>query len=542
MRNRTAVQLLYVLAILAGLLPPILFLAYAFRQSAAQVERDLDFVGTGSLVRAENVIDTVGSTLRKVASLSDRDDHQEAVAMLRQAVFLNRFVQAIRVRDGDTVLTSSEEGMDPSFILIGPALNSLPNPGEFLILPPTPNKLQNNSVKIIYSFAPNRAVEALIDPAIFNEFFDNYSHEIGARVFILFDDKEIIASFGKPKIEIPDGVNLRSTAEIQWFDEGIARVSTSKKYPLTTVAVTPTASVSSKWARTAIEFSIAGAAVAALLATLVIRVVRRTRSLEADLREAVRYGELDVHYQPIMDLRTGRCIGAEALMRWNHPQRGMIPAGEFITTAEKTDLILPMTSVMLERVADDLEDTLDADPTLHIGLNLAPQHFASHRIIDSVKEILGSRFRPEQIIYEVTERGLVGDENSPAAGVMKALAGTGSKLAVDDFGTGYSSLSYLQRFPLNYLKIDKVFVDGISDAENSSGLVDQIIRIAKSLNMETIAEGVEHEFQVKYLLDHGVEYAQGWHFARPMPAAKFLEFVAEKNADESLIPVEPPLV
>lgn len=269
---------------------------------------------------------------------------------------------------------------------------------------------------------------------------------------------------------------------------------------------------------------------AALLTTLVIRVVRRTRSLEADLGEAVRYRELDVHYQPIMDLRTGRCVGAEALMRWNHPQRGMIPAGEFIDVAEKTGLIIPMTELMLERVGDDLEESLDADPNLHIGINLAPQHFSSHKIIDVVQSILGNRVRSSQLIFEITERGLVSDDGSPASGVMMALANSGAKLAVDDFGTGYSSLSYLQRFKLDFLKIDKAFVDGISDESNSSGLVDQIIRIAKSLNMEIIAEGVEHEYQVKYLVTHGVDFAQGWFFGRPMPIKKFLAFVREKNS------------
>jgi len=113
MRNRTAVQLLYVLAVIAGLLPPILFLAYAFRQSAAQVERDLDFIGTGSLVRAENVIDSVAGTLRKVATLANYEMTPETVSTLRQAVFLNRFIQAIRIRDGDRVICSSEDGLDP---------------------------------------------------------------------------------------------------------------------------------------------------------------------------------------------------------------------------------------------------------------------------------------------------------------------------------------------------------------------------------------------------------------------------------------------
>lgn len=534
MRNRTAVQLLYVLAVLAGLLPPILFLAYAFRQSAAQVERDLDFIGAGSLMRAENVIDSVSGTLRKIASLASGEITSDTVSTLRQAVFLNRYVQAIRIREGDLVLCSSEDGLDPKISLIGSEASLIPPLGEFAVLAPSSLKINDAPIKVAFCFAPGKVVEGLIEPGIFNEFFDYYAHEVGARVFILFDESNVLTSFGKPNITLPENINLEVPEQIQWFDEGIARITASQRYPVVTVAVTPTSAVSSKWARTAVEFSIAGAAVAALLATLVIRVVRRTRSLEADLREAVRYGELDVHYQPILDLRSGCCIGAEALMRWNHPQRGMISAAEFITIAEKTNLIVPMTNLMLERVAEDLEDVLDTDLNLHIGINLAPQHFSNHQIIDSVQSILGNRIRAGQIIFEITERGLVGDDSSPAAAVMKALSHTGSKLAVDDFGTGYSSLSYLQRFELHYLKIDKAFVDGISDAENSSGLVDQIIRIAKSLNMEIIAEGIEHDYQQTYLARHGVEYGQGWFFGRPMSAARLLEFIAEKNTPSKL--------
>jgi len=529
MRNRTAVILLYVLAVLAGLLPPFLFLTYAFRQSAAQVERDLEFVGEGSLIRADAVIDSVAGTLRKVASLTNDGVSPETVATLLQAVFLNRSIEAIQIRRGNEILCSSEDGVNPKMVMIGAEQGPIPKLGEFIVRPPFSEKSGDCSVRVTFCYLENTVIEALVNPEIFNEFFDRYAHEIGIRVFILFGTDDVLTSFGMPGITLPPGVDIKLSGQIQSYGPSIARVSASYRYPIHTIAVTPTSSISSKWARTAIEFSVAGTAVAVLLTALVINVVRRTRSFEADLREAVRFKELEVYYQPIVDLRTGRCLGAEALMRWNHSQRGMIAAAEFISVAEKTNLIVPMTVLLLEAVADDLEDVLDTDPELRIGINLAPQHFSSHQIIDSVQNILNSRIRARQVIFEITERGLVGDDTSPAVAVMNGLVKAGSKLAVDDFGTGYSSLSYLQRFRLDYLKIDKAFVDGISDEDTSSGLVDQIIKIAKSLHMEIIAEGVEHAFQATYLRKHGVEYAQGWHFGRPMSAERFTEFVAAKN-------------
>jgi sensor c-di-GMP phosphodiesterase-like protein len=188
-----------------------------------------------------------------------------------------------------------------------------------------------------------------------------------------------------------------------------------------------------------------------------------------------------------------------------------------------------MTEVLLKKIAVSMGPMLQEDPALHIGINLAPQHFSSTRIIDALAEVTRRDLPASQLIFEITERGLVSDEDSVARTVMNGLSATGAKLAVDDFGTGYSSLNYLQRFPLDYLKVDKAFVDGISSATESSGLVDQIIRIAKSLGMDIIAEGVEQAFQADYLKAHGVHLAQGWHFGRPMPAHKFQEFVRQRN-------------
>jgi sensor c-di-GMP phosphodiesterase-like protein len=406
----------------------------------------------------------------------------------------------------------------------------LPEPGAVEIRPPGERGFPTKSLVIVYSFAKGMAVEGLVNPSIFSEFFDYYAREADCRQFVYFGNGELLTEFGENNLTPPPKVDLSQLGILQWLDGQLVRVTRSKKYPIYTVTVASTASVTAKWTRSAAEFGIGGVLVSALLAGLVIRVVRRTQSLEADLREAVKFGEIDVHYQPIMELETGRCVGAEALMRWQHPRRGMIPAGDFIAVAERTDLILPMTEVLLKKIAASVGPLLRNDPSLHVGINLAPQHFSNTRIIDAVAAVTGPGGLPaSQLIFEITERGLVADEDSIPRTVMTGLAAMGGKLAVDDFGTGYSSLSYLQRFPLDYLKVDKAFVDGISSATESSGLVDQIIRIANSLGFEIIAEGVEQPFQAQYLKTQGVQYAQGWFFGRPMPAAKFQEFVETRN-------------
>jgi sensor c-di-GMP phosphodiesterase-like protein len=534
MRNQTAIRLLYVLAVLAGILPPVLFLGYAFRQSESKVDRELDFVGTGTLVRTESVLDTVGSTLRKVASITQGEARPETIATLRQAVFLDRYMQAIGIRRGDSLLCTSEQLLTKPEPI--PAARPLPRPGFLEVRPPTDRGFQTLSLSLIYAFGNDLAIEGLINPDLFSEFFDYYARESDCRVCVFFQDGTPITTFGQENLPVPAGIDLDSTGLLQWKGGQIVRVARTKRYPIYTVAITSAAAVTAEWARSAVLFAIAGILVSALLSWLVIRVARRTQSLESDLREAVRYREIDVHYQPIMNLATGRCVGAEALMRWNHPRRGMIPAGEFISVAEKTDLILPMTDILLRKIADAMGPLLKADPSLHIGINLAPQHFASTQIVDLVNNAARHGLPPAQLIFEITERGLVADENSIARTVMSGLTAMGARLAVDDFGTGYSSLSYLQRFPLNYLKVDKAFVDGIESETTSSGLVDQIIRIGRSLDMEIVAEGVEQPYQAAYLRTQGVELAQGWFFARPMPARKFEDFVRQRNVGSAPSP------
>ncbi len=533
MRNRTAIRLLYVLAVLAGALPPALFLGYAFRDSLSQIELELDFVGTGTLVRAESVLDTVGSTLRKVSSITQGNINPDTLTTLRQAVFLDRYVQAIGIRHGNTLLCTSEHFHEKPEPILDSQLPPLPALGTLALRPPMERGFPTKSLVLVFTFAREMGIEGLINPNLFTEFFDYYARKSHCRVFVFFDHDEQLTSFGEDDISAPAHLDLRATNALHWRDGQLYRVARSDKYPIHTVTVANPSILRDRMTRSAVEFTIAGILLSALLSWLVIRVARRAQSLEADLREAVKYGEIDVHYQPLIDLDSGRCVGGEALMRWQHPRRGMIPAGEFIDIAEKTDLILPMTDVILEKIADTAGPLLRANPSLHIGINLAPQHFASTRIVDTVNDVTRVSIPAAQLIFEITERGLVADEDSIARTVMTGLAAAGSKLAVDDFGTGYSSLSYLQRFPLDYLKIDKAFVDGIDSETTSSGLVDKIIEIGNALGMEIVAEGVEQPFQAAYLKARGVHYAQGWFFGRPMPLAKFEEFIRQRNADDS---------
>ena len=265
---------------------------------------------------------------------------------------------------------------------------------------------------------------------------------------------------------------------------------------------------------------------------------RKRLSFAAELRDGLDNREFEIWYQPVIDLQAGRCCGAEALIRWRHPERDLIPPDLFITLAEETGIIIPMTRWLMQEVGEKMGPLLRSDRSLHIAINLAPAHVASFEIVEDARrtvEVHG--IEPSQILFELTERGLIDD---PACRrVIGALSDLGSEVAVDDFGTGYSSLAYINKFKLDYLKLDKAFVSAIGRMSPAARLTDVIIDMAKSLGLKIIAEGVETEEQARYLRDSGVNSAQGWFYSRPLTARAFLEFLKISSAPGSLPPTEP---
>lgn len=240
----------------------------------------------------------------------------------------------------------------------------------------------------------------------------------------------------------------------------------------------------------------------------------------------MRRREFEVHYLPVVDLETNSCVGAEALLRWRHPQEGMVNPDLFVLLAEETGLIVPITEWLMDRVARDIGPALLSDRSLHIAINLSPIHFQSRRILDAADQFFGEGGVPaDQIIYEITERGLISQTDTGARDVMASLRSRKSAVALDDFGAGHSNLSYIGSFPLDYLKIDSQFVSAIGTGSIASQLVDSIIDIGKRLDLQLIAEGVETTEQAEYLLAHGVQHAQGYLFSRPLPIDKFLRFI-----------------
>lgn len=266
-----------------------------------------------------------------------------------------------------------------------------------------------------------------------------------------------------------------------------------------------------------------GGLLAGLLVLLIVRRTRQRLSPLAELQLAVRNREFIVHYQPIVSLSDGACVGAEALLRWRHPDGSLVCPDAFIPLAERSGLILPMTDQLIESVMRDLGPLLVAERSLHVAINLAAQDVSSGRFLPGLEAALhGAGVQQNQIWLEATERGFL-DIDAARATVNRARE-LGYLAAIDDFGTGFSSLQHLQRLPLDVLKIDKSFVDNIEQDAATGSVTGHIIEMAKSLQLKIVAEGIETEAQRDYLRAHGVHFGQGWLFGKPMPAAEFLRF------------------
>jgi diguanylate cyclase (GGDEF)-like protein/PAS domain S-box-containing protein len=262
------------------------------------------------------------------------------------------------------------------------------------------------------------------------------------------------------------------------------------------------------------------------------RKLKHRVAVEASLREALRLKQLDVHYQPFINLLTRKVVGLEALMRWRHPVHGMVPADQFIPVAEETGLIVPMGNFVLHRTLQDMSAWRKAGATLvPMSLNIAPAQLQRGELQSTITTLLKTHgFRPEMLQLEMTERAMF-DSHAPAGenrqDTMARLRDLGVKIAIDDFGTGYSSLSYLKHWRVDALKIDRSFVRDLVTDTSDLAIVSAIIAIARHLQIQVIAEGIEGYQQAEILRRLGCPVGQGFLFARPMPAEECLKLLGE---------------
>ena len=253
--------------------------------------------------------------------------------------------------------------------------------------------------------------------------------------------------------------------------------------------------------------------------------------LQTELRTALANSELVLHHQPQVDVRSGRVIGVEALIRWAHPTLGLIPPGSFIPIAEQTGLIVPIGEWVLREACRQNKAWQDAGlPPLTIAVNASARQFKSGGLIQAVVDALqDSGLEAEFLELELTE-SLIMQDVDLAVSVMRQIQSLGVQLSIDDFGTGYSSLAALKTFPVSRLKIDKSFISDLGSSRHTGAVAGAVISLARKLDLRVIAEGVETDEQVQFLSENGCHEMQGYRFGRPLPAAQLQELLRPEQA------------
>jgi diguanylate cyclase (GGDEF)-like protein/PAS domain S-box-containing protein len=256
--------------------------------------------------------------------------------------------------------------------------------------------------------------------------------------------------------------------------------------------------------------------------------VRDRLALEAALRRGIGRGELRLHCQPLVSLADARIEGFEALVRWEHPERGLVPPGSFIPLAEETGLIVPIGAWVLNEACATLRRIIDetGQASLQVSVNVSPRQLQQPDFVAQVRSALDDNgLEPSCLVIEITESAIM---EAGAAAILRGLKDIGVRLAMDDFGTGYSSLAHLRRFPLDVIKVDRSFVAGLGDGQGSS-IAGAIVSLAHALGLRTVAEGIEDDEQRRAVLALGCDVGQGFHFARPMPADDLTRLLAASN-------------
>jgi diguanylate cyclase len=257
---------------------------------------------------------------------------------------------------------------------------------------------------------------------------------------------------------------------------------------------------------------------------------RERLALETELRRAASLGQLELHYQPKVVLGSGRVEAAEALLRWRHPERGLLRPDAFLPMAEETGLIVPMSEWAIFEACRQASSWLREDRLpIQVAVNLSSQQFNNHDLVDCVRRALrDAQLQPSLLKLEITEGALIQDPKR-AAETLSRLSRMGVAISIDDFGTGYSSLAYLTRFPIGELKIDRSFIAGMMGDPANATIVRAVISLAHALSLQVVAEGVETDGQMQFLAELGCDEYQGYLCSPPVPAAEFASFVVDRR-------------
>ena len=512
MRTKHTLVLATALVVAAIVVPIGAALYYAGRQAELDEQAYLESLASEVLRRAVLTRQQIVAAVDGLRALGAEPPCSAAALLrMRQISMGSLYLQAVGVvRDG--ALVCSSLGMHEPPIPLGPGQGRTATGLRAWVgvdLPIIPGQRFN-----VYADAQGNA--AIVHP---DQIIDIAVRSPDVVLAVIVNNPGFVArSRGTVQPEWARGLGEPGLHQAPSRTHTVVIQSSSQEHNISGLAAAPRRHLEERVRNLAWVLLPIGAVAGLLLAAGVVLITRQRMSLKAELRLALQRREFFMHYQPMRDLRDpgGGWAGAEALLRWRRGDGALVPPDVFIPAAEQAGLIQDITHHVMEIVARETASLLRRHPGFHVSINFSALDLRPGGPIEHLAPMLQRmQAPPEALVVEITERGLV--DAAVARPLIRRMREMGVRVAIDDFGTGYSSLSALESLEIDLLKIDKAFVDTIGKQAATSQVVHHIIEMAKALKLDMIAEGVETQEQADYLREHGVQYAQGWLFGKPMP-------------------------
>lgn len=509
----------------ASLIPPTLFLGISYYEYVNSARISLEVTVDEGVRRIDTVLKTGNEILLDVSNTIDLND-PKAEESLERIVYENPLFREIGIvnEQGFLVLTSLGVVSPPELIDLEHRSDARTSALQIVGRERT---IVMGEESIILSLPTEGLgeVNALVNPVILTAPWGaSQSSALGTDGFLAYvniRNGQVLAGQG----------NLPTLGTIN-LDQKANRIQVSQISQNAEVLVI--AEISKDWALAGWQRMLfLGCPVAALCSGIIFilttRMVKQSEGLDRELSIGLEHQELVVHYQPILDLQTEDCIGSEALLRWYHPEQGILPPSLFIPIAEKTGLINKIGAWVIKQVAHEQAPLYQKFSGLYTSINLSPAQLNSGNI-DAVIAWLQSLdpCTPHRFVFEVTETAAAIRPGTTTTDILARLRTLGSRVALDDFGKGYSSLSYLHQMEIDILKIDQFYISAINKDLQITHILESIIELGLKLDLKMVAEGIETEEQRLFLLSHGVNYGQGWLFSRPVPIQEFERFLNRK--------------
>jgi sensor c-di-GMP phosphodiesterase-like protein len=465
-----------------------------------------------ALLRAELVTDDALAALRELAPYSGPPCTTEHLRLLRQVEAAHRYVRGVTWNDGQGTACSTLN--DAGGPLPAPDLTL---PGGFSAWQSTTGKPGHEQRMFNVRYGNHFVV---LDPRFY---LDIVPLDDTIEVGILETHNALVIARW-PNAD-PDAVRaaVRRGSPAVYVDGRYYVMEQSSRYPLAVVAYEPETRIRPDWLRQVKTLILPALLASTFVTWLVLAWRRRQRTPRAALLEGIRRRQFEAWFQPIVELQSGRCVGAEALVRWRLGDGTIVAPDSFIPMAEQLGLIQPITDLVIRSVFEGVGALLAEHRDLHVTINLTPDDLETSRMMDTLQtgcEQYG--VWPKQIWFEAIERAFI--DARRFAPVLDRYRAAGHRILIDDFGTGYSNLAYLQELPVDGIKIDRAFVRALRTGAQVNAIVPHIIAMANSLSLEVIAEGVETADQADWQESHGVKYGQGWRYAKAMPAEQFVRY------------------